>query len=193
VKLFFDTETTGKADMRGNPLALGQPRVVQLAALLTDDDGDELNSLNVIIEPRGFTIPHEAAAIHGITTEKALACGVLIGSALGVIDGMARRARSVIAHNIDFDLFMLDIEFLRSGVTNPLRLVQPFCTMREMTPVCRLQKSPYPGDYKWPRLQEAHKHAFGCEFEDAHDAMADVRACAKLFFWLQSRKKEVAA
>lgn len=57
--LFFDTETTG----------LKSPHIVQLAALLTEEDGRECARLNVIIQPEGWTIPDEAAAVHGITTD----------------------------------------------------------------------------------------------------------------------------
>lgn len=39
--------------------------------------------------------------------------------------------------------------------------------------------------FKSPNLQEAYKHFFGVEFEGAHDAMADVRACKDVFFKLK--------
>ena len=35
--LFFDTETTGKADFKSSPDAAHQPRLVQFAALLMDE------------------------------------------------------------------------------------------------------------------------------------------------------------
>lgn len=36
--LFYDTETTGKADFRAAPDAAHQPRLVQLAAILANPD-----------------------------------------------------------------------------------------------------------------------------------------------------------
>lgn len=71
--------------------------------------------------------------------------------------------------------------------------IDKFCTMKAMTPVCKLHGN-Y-GDFKWPKLQEAHKHAFGVEFDGAHDALADVRACARVYRWLMEQRKanEVAA
>lgn len=46
--------------------------------------------------------------------------------------------------------------------------------------------------YEWPRLQEAYKHAFGKEFEGAHDAMSDIRATKEIYFWLIKAQISVA-
>lgn len=186
--LIFDCETSGKADFRSPPEAKHQPRIVQLAAILIDAAGEELAQLNVIIRPDGFTIPEEAAAIHGITTEKALACGISEIAATHVFDQMLAIAKVAVAHNLDFDRHMLS----RGSAIRATELrVRGFCTMRAMTPVCKLPGN-Y-GDFKWPKLQEAHKHAFGTEFDGAHDALADVRACARVYRWLMEQKAQVAA
>ena len=89
-----------------------------------------------------------------------------------------------VAHNLDFDYFILSGETERCLMRLPDR--DEFCTMKAMTPVCKLPGS-Y-DDFKWPKLQEAHKHAFGAEFDGAHDALADVRACMKVYFWLKNNK-----
>jgi DNA polymerase-3 subunit epsilon len=188
--LFFDTETTGKADMRSSPDAAHQPRIVQLAALLTDDKGEEKASINLIIKPDGFTIPVEASAIHGITTEIALLFGVEEIAALHVFDQLLMRSRLAVAHNIDFDGFMLS----RKSRIRQERLFRSwFCTMKATTDVCQL---PGPYGFKWPKLQEAHQHCFGKPFDGAHDALADVRACKAVYFWLLANARptdEVAA
>jgi DNA polymerase III epsilon subunit-like protein len=185
--LFIDTETTGKADFRSPPDAPHQPRLVQFGAILTDDDGKEMSSLNLIINT-GVEIPQEASGIHGITTKIAEDYGISLEFALPLITRFFLKPRQIVAHNVDFDSLILRGEFLRAMIDeDPFEGADLFCTMRAMTPVCKLPGN-Y-GDYKWPKLQEAYKHAFGVEFEGAHDAMADVRACAKVYFWL---KKESA-
>jgi len=189
VNLFFDTETTGKADFRLPPDAKCQPRIVQLAALLTTFDGQEMASLNVIIKPDGFTIPKEASDIHGITTELALGYGVEEISALRVFDQMLMRAQTAVAHNFQFDHLVLS---RRSIIRNRALDYRAFCTMRAMTPICKLPNTSGYSDYKRPKLQEAYKHCYGVEFDGAHDAMADVRACAKVYFWLQDRRVPIA-
>lgn len=186
--LFFDTETTGKADFNAKLDAPHQPRIVQIAALLTDDDGQECSHFNAIIRPDGFTIPEGAARIHGITTERALAVGIGIREAMTFFQGLALHTKTYAAHNIDFDRLLVNSEFLRSNIKWLLGPEDCFCTMKAMTPVCKL-----PGvydDWKWPKLVEAHQHAFGCGFEKAHDALADVRACAKIYFWLKAQQSK---
>ncbi len=42
------------------------------------------------------------------------------------------------------------------------------------------------GAYKWPQLQEAYKHFFNKEFDNAHDALADVTACKDVYFAIQN-------
>lgn len=185
--LFFDTETTGKAHFHLSSDDPHQPRIVQLAALLTDDEGEELGSLNVIIKPDGFVIPDEAAGIHGITTEKATACGVSEQAALHVFDNLLAQSTTCVAHNFQFDCLVIS----RGSEIRPQELSRrAFCTMLAMTPICKL-----PGnlDYKWPRLQEAYRHCFEREFVGAHDALADVRACRDVYFWLKKQPATIPA
>lgn len=189
--LFFDTETTGKADFHAKLDAKWQPHIVQMAALVTDDAGNEINSLSTIIRPDGFEIPAEASKIHGITTERARDVGIPLLPALDVFRFFCLTTNRHVAHNIDFDRLVLNCEFHRGGM--PLMGHEKiFCTMKAMTPICKLTGA-Y-DDWKWPKLIEAHNHAFGVGFDGAHDALADVRACAKVYFWLQAQavKKEAA-
>lgn len=185
--LFFDTETTGKADFRRPPEEDGQPRLVQLGAILTDDTGIELASVNLIVQPEGFEVPESAASIHGFTTKIATERGIELMTVLQAFGQLARKAHILCCHNISFDCFVMEGEFIRAQFDeNPFAPsdIKYFCTMKEMTDICKI-----PGPYgnKWPKLQEAFKHAFGKEFEGAHDAMADVRACRNLYFWLKKQ------
>lgn len=41
------------------------------------------------------------------------------------------------------------------------------------------------GGYKWPKLQELHEKLFGYEFDDAHDALADIEATFKCYWKLR--------
>lgn len=181
--LFFDTETTGKADFKSPPDRDWQPRLVQLGAIMTDDDGKELSSINLIVKPNGFVIPEEASSIHGFTTKMAIECGIPLEEVLPVFGSLACNCNTFVAHNIDFDEFVMTGEFIRAGFeSHPFETDATFlCTMKGMTDICKL---PGPYGFKWPKLQEAYLHAFGKEFDGAHDAMADVRACLALHVWL---------
>jgi len=190
--LFFDTETTGKADFRSEPDAPHQPRLVQFAALLCNERGETVSSVDLIVRPEGFTIPDSASSIHGITTEIATKNGVDCSVARSIYRRWWEASSVVVAHNIQFDLLIMDGElFRKAGGRKPWGEVRDtFCTMEAMTPICNI-----PGPYgpKWPKLQEAHKHAFGKEFDGAHDALADARACKDLYFWILSRQKKDAS
>jgi len=186
--LFFDTETTGLPRSHNAPVSdLGNwPRVVQLAWLLTDDAGAEQARGGSIIMPEGFTIPEPAAAVHGITTARALREGKALRGTLDAFHGQLRTARTLVAHNFDFDQRVLAAEYLRLGMDGSLLMsTASVCTMRRTTDYCRLPSGR--GGYKWPRLMELHTHLFGQGFESAHDAMADVQACARCFFELRQR------
>lgn len=191
--LILDTETTSKADMRADPSAPHQPHIVQLAAILMDDAAKEIMSMNVIIKPEGgWTIPDEAAAIHGITTKFATEVGVPIATALKMLSAMKESAWTYVAHNVSFDKFLIICEVKRITLWRPESMPDKkwFCTMEAMTPICNL---PGPFGPKWPKLIEAYKHAFGEGFDGAHDALTDVRAAARLFFWLREQKAKAAA
>lgn len=176
--LTFDTETTGFPSKGG--------RLVQLGALLQDENEKILAELNLIITPDGFDIPQVCTDIHGISTNDALQYGVPLVVALSAFNHLAKKASRVVAHNYDFDYAIMQNEYVRAGKADhfPVELdLMRFCTMQATTQLCRLPNPSRPG-FKWPKLQEAHKFAFNEEFDNAHSAMADVRACARLYFWL---------
>lgn len=194
--LYFDTETTGLVDFSCGVDDPAQPHVVQLAALLEDVDGNEVASMSVIVRPGGWTIPEKAAAVHGITQDKAERCGVPIEAALRTFDGMAGCARRLVAHNIDFDAMVLATAYARSWPGEHLAPrptfghtdFERYCTMKAATPICRIlhARPRHPRDWKWPKLSEAYAHFFGEKLEGAHDALVDLRACRRLYHHLRS-------
>lgn len=185
--MIIDCETTGLPLKWKAPISdLGNwPRAIQIAWSLFDESGAPLESEAHIVRPDGFLIPEEVQRIHGITTERALAEGKPISDVLRQFSAAAARARYVIAHNLKFDESVISAEYLR------LRLQPPFadkirvCTMTQSTDFCRI-----PGQYgyKWPTLSQLHGELFKCGYEEAHDAGADVAACAKCFFELKRRR-----
>lgn len=187
MKLFFDTETTGIADFRLPPEHPGHPRICQLGAILADDNRRVLAEINLLVRPEGWTIPADAAAIHGITTEMASACGLRVQTVVKLFMQLVQQADTIVAHNLDFDRLLVMSECARMGASLELDLMQKragFCTMRASTPVLRLPGRM--GSYKWPNLQQAYSHFIGGTFEGAHDAMADVRACRAVYYALQA-------
>ncbi len=163
--LTFDTETH----------SLVEPHIIQLAAILTEDD-KELASLNVIVKPDGWSVDPGAEAIHGISTEQAYRAGIPIYAALWIFDELCGQADLIVAHNYNFDSRVMVGEYKRlEKVWTP----PPFrCTMHATTHICKIPGKR--GQWKWPKLIEAHQHFFGEGFDGAHDALADVRACHRV-------------
>jgi DNA polymerase III epsilon subunit-like protein len=177
-RFYFDTETTGFPQKAGTPLPQC-PFIVQLAAILVDDEEGEIASLNTIIKPDGWTVGEGAAEVHGISTEKADTFGIPVKVAMAMFSQLARVADQVIAHNIQFDLKLVAYEIERLAVVNVVAGKPQFCTMAATTDICRLPGR-YRGQFKWPKLIEAHQHLFNEGFDGAHDALADVRACQRI-------------
>lgn len=176
--LFFDTETTGKADFNKPSSHTCQPRLVQLAALLFDLSGSPIHSLSSIVKPNGFNIPPEASKVHGISTEKANAVGLPSGIVLEIFESFLSMATMVVGHNVDYDVIVLERERGRS-------IDQPtFCTMKSSTDICKI---PGPYGFRWPKLSEVYKFAFNRELIGAHDALADIRATKEVYDWLMTK------
>ena len=187
--LFFVTETTGFLQP-GSPLDhSSQPHVVQLAAQLCDDTGAIHASFSLIVDP-GVPIPDRVAAIHGITNERAALYGVKPATALGMFAHLYDRAELLVAHNIKFDIGILDVAHARHRPTAGLMNKSTFCTMERATPVLKLPPTPKmlaAGNNrpKVPKLEECIRHFFDEPLDGAHDAMVDVIACRRVFFRLR--------
>lgn len=186
--LIFDTETTGLPRNWQAPISdlNNWPRVVQLAWQFADDQGNVLLESNRIIRPDGFVIPPEAAMVHGISTEKALREGIELKEALLEFADVLSVAKELVAHNISFDEKVIGAEFLRNEM--PVELIsQPkrVCTMQQSVNFCQLPGGPR--GFKYPNLNQLHKILFSEGFDGAHDAMNDVKACARCFMELRNR------
>ena len=155
--VFFDLETTG--------LHIGTDRIVELAVIRIAPTGDVTEKVRRF-NP-GIPIPPEATAVHGIRDED-------------VADEppFAARARSL-ARLLDpcdlagfnlrsFDVPMLLAEFQRAGV--------PFdIEARRIIDVQLIFHREEPRD-----LSAAARFYLGRELEDAHSALADIRATAEV-------------
>lgn len=130
--LFFDCESSG---------FLPKGRLVELAAVVTNDAGKDLLSMDMIVKPNGFVIPENVADIHGITTERAMDEGLPLSYVLDAFDYFVRISDIMVAHNISFDKSIMKNEF---KIMDDLDLsnfnwgLPEFCTMKNATNYCKL-------------------------------------------------------
>lgn len=179
IALFFDTETTGFK--HGDFI----PEIVQIGAILQDIDTRRvLAELNVIVRTEN-PIPEEVSKIHGITDDLAGRFGLTNKLAEQVFSAIVDKADLIVAHNLAFDIGIIEGVWPVANIKIESR--QHFCTMLNSVDLVGIPKS-HGGGNKWPKLMEAYKHFFGDEFDGAHDAMADVRACRDVYFKLHELK-----
>ena len=182
--LFFDTETTGLPRNWKAPVTdlNNWPRLVQLAFLYFDSNGNKISGGDFIIKPEGFTIPSDASRIHEISTEKALREGQSISTVLQQFNSLIGQAIYLVAHNMSFDEKIVGSEFLRNGMPNSIPSKNKICTMEKTTTFCPITG---PNGYRWPKLSELHYKLFRTDFEEAHNASVDIKATAKCFWELK--------
>lgn len=182
--LFFDTETTGLPRNWKSPVSdlNNWPRLVQLAYLFYDNNGNRISGGDHIIKPEGFTIPADASNIHGITQERAIREGKPLLTVLQSFQSLINQADYLVAHNMSFDEKIVGAEFLRNRMQDSIAMKKKICTMQSSTNFCAID-GPY--GYKWPKLSELHYKLFRTGFEEAHNASVDINATAKCYWELK--------
>lgn len=182
----FDTETTGTPRLFNAPMTNLEnwPRVIQLAWIQFDMEGNTLKECEMLIRPEGWKVPDgEFWRKHGFTNEKNLEFGIPISEALGEFVKDYEESDIMIAHNMNFDYNVLGAEMIRAGIKSEKKL-KKICTMKSTIDYCAI---PSNYGYKFPKLEELHQKLFGKGFEGAHDAFVDTRAAKDCFLELVKR------
>lgn len=184
----FDVETTGLPVWDKPSDDPCQPRIIQICAELFDDRiGTVIAGMNTIIRPDGWVISDEIAALTGITQDAAMEHGIPIDDALPMFMAMWGRAELRVAHNQSFDARMIRIELMRTraeSISTPEVAEEwkggvSYCTMRNAQKVMGVKKP--------PNLSEAFSHFTGSNMMNAHNAVADVYACKRVYMALTAK------
>ena len=86
-------------------------------------------------------------------------------------------------HNVEFDKNIVGCEFLRIEMNDLLSDYPLLDTMKESTEYCQIPGR-RGGGFKWPSLTQLHEKLFGEDFDEAHNASADVEATTRCFLEL---------
>lgn len=187
--LFFDTETTGLVLNYSAPLTDDKnwPRLVELAYIVADENGEIIKEANCIIKPVGFEIPQEATDIHGISQAQALEVGRDLHTVLTEFDADVVVADLIVGHNIRYDRQIIGAEFHRAKMDDVLHFKPRICTMQTSTKYCNIPKKNGKGGAKWPSLVELYAIIFNGDTFDAHGSKNDVTATMLAFYELIQR------
>lgn len=192
----LDFETTGIDPHRD--------RVVT-AAIIEVGGGKDTRTHEWLVNP-GITIPDEAAAVHGITTEHAESNGVDAAGAIHEIAEHLLRLSAngvpIVGHNVCYDLTMLWAECVRHDLTDLAEQVAAVAPVID-TAVIEKHLDPYrPGQPNGRRPDNAcgsHRlidccRLWGVELseQDAHGAAADALAAGRLAWKLAAKPDRFA-
>ncbi|TXB62364.1 3'-5' exonuclease [Phaeodactylibacter luteus] len=151
--IFFDLETTG--------VHPENDRIVQIGAIKMSPNG-ETEEKNILVNPE-MPIPPQASAVHGISDEMVAGKPVFRQYAKSMFDWFS--GADLAGYNaVQFDIPMLAAAFRRCG----LRFPEPGVHFVDVLLLERHINS--------HRLEAAYERYTGAALEDAHDAMADIRA-----------------
>lgn len=178
--LVADTETTGLEN---------DAEIAQFAMQMYDDERRIVGEFKTMVLPDGWIMPQELTDKFGIDQARLEKYGLKARTVLAMLDAWCQRCDVLVFHNAKFDLGRLRYTASRLGMALNLP-AKIHCTQALATPVVQLPPTERMIEkgmghmFKAPKLIELHEHAFGEGFDGAHDAMADVRAAARSYFWL---------
>ncbi|MFD5769231.1 3'-5' exonuclease [Streptomyces sp. NPDC127049] len=181
----FDLETTGT-----DPL---ESRIVT-ASIVGVHRGAVVRQRDWLADP-GVRIPEQAAAIHGISSERAAAEGrpvcEVADEVAETLTGYWSQGVPVVAYNASFDLTLLSAELRRHGLPSLAErmggtgigpVLDPYTIDRA---VDRYRRG--------KRTLEAVCGEYGVELTSAHQASADALAAVRVALAIAARHPQVAA
>lgn len=193
--LFFDTETTGLTKKNKPHTHPDQPMPVQIGVKLDADNTLEMGAANVLIQTntvdgvKPWIVSDGAYKATGIDNARADAFGIHLVTGMELFLDMAATADTIVAHNISYDIVVIrramQVYCQATGQEywDPFENKTLICTMFASQDIVKAPPKRN-GEWKWPKLEECVAHFFGEKLEGAHDALVDVRACARVYYHL---------
>lgn len=182
--LFFDTETTGLPRLRNAPPEdfSNWPYIIEIAWLLIDEEGLQVTGGHYIVK-QNVSIPKEATSVHHITTTEMLLKGVSPKEVYSELVEAVEATEYIIAHNLDFDMPIIECELLRNGFDKILFSKKQYCTMKGGRDFCTVYDRA--GRIKNPKLSELFGNLYFdnpyLKFEGTHNALGDTNMVHRCF------------
>jgi len=208
--IFLDTETTGLLpkglELKSENLHLF-PYVVQFSYVIYDISTNQIIKMvdHIIKLPLNVIISEENSNIHKITNEISQSKGIEIRLAINEFMEDLKNIDLIVAHNLEFDINMLKIEFYREATISDnivdknqyLNFLDPFvetnklyCTMKNSINLCsiKMKSSKNGKEYlKFPKLNELHIKLFCFSPRNLHNSLNDVLICLRCYFMLEHK------
>ena len=202
--LVFDVETNAMVEWGLPADHDNQARLAAWGMLFVDDNMNITEGYHGLVKPDGWCMTEEASRVNGLTDERLHAEGKDIRLPMTLMGEAIDFGRTLVAHNLSFDLKIMRGEFRRLDWGRDDRFdskgvpLEPYkyadrcersgiCTMLRLTAECQIPRNDGKRGYKWPKLQEAVQIILGEELRDAHTAAADTIACYRLLKAMKQR------
>lgn len=189
--LVFDLETTGLPINRNGPPDdfKNWPYIIQIAWLLFDDENKLIEHKDFYVK-QSVEIPISATQIHGMTTTMMLEKGKDPKEVYQTFKKVIDNTEYLICHNIDFEIPVINCEFLRNELHYDFSGKKQFCTMKSGASFCKIPPLNKKGEYKWPKLSELYAKCFFPDhviknISGSHNASIDAAMTAQCFFKLK--------
>lgn len=182
----IDFETTGLLDEKRKFDYMAQPGIVQIGGFVLELPAPEgavgIATFEMLVDPE-MPIPEVVTKIHGKTNEMVKGCPTAY-AAIPALAQFVKGADYWAGYNIKFDKGVLWSQLERYGYQTSFPW--PPLELEVMTLVARhLGNVPGKNHDKW-KLTAAYEKIIGKSLVGAHDALADVKACAELIVKLWS-------
>lgn len=174
IAFIFDCETTGLVKNSLVPIN-HRPRIIEFFGHLVDSDsGEVLSEVEFFCNP-GITLEPIITRITGIKKQDLEGEKPFKDNAEKVAE-MIARADAAVAHNLSFDMAMVDTEMEVAGIelSWPERLI------------CTVEETEWMKSHRM-KLIDLHTELFGEPFTGAHRARTDVDALTKVYLELVER------
>ena len=197
LRCFIDTETTGLPINDNLPYTEldNWPYIVQVALIIEDDNYGVLARRNIILKPDGYVIPESSTKVHGISNERAGKNGEDRDKVISFLDLVLYNSDIIIGHNVSFDLNVIKSEIIRvkgrenalfeqkeHGIIDTMKMGMNICKIPNLSFHTRLSQP-----YKYPKLDELYYQLFNKNFDNQHDAMADIQATYDCYYELKGK------
>jgi DNA polymerase-3 subunit epsilon len=214
--MVFDVETTGLLPKKDpitkiKPQLENMPYITQLSFIIYNVRECYIEKkYNAYINiPENVDISEKITEITGITKEFCKEKGVLISDVLCEFYKEYSSVDCIVAHNIDFDRTMIEIEIERNfknleiripqilNVFHPVFLkskgIDVHCTMKESIHLCNImmesKNDPSKKFKKFPRLGELYYTLFRTTPENLHNSLVDSLVCLRCFLRIRLHKE----
>lgn len=187
--LVVDTETTGLPFSKNYPVdkpALW-PNILQIAWILLDDEFKRIESFNSYLTFDGY-ISEKVISIHHIDHDLLNEKGEPPEIVMQDFINSVRKAKYLVAHNVDFDIPMIKAELYRHNLGGAIDSVETLCTMKLSKEYVWVTDDN--GRIKYPKLSELYLTCFYPEIDvntkihSSHNAWDDVMMTAKCLQYL---------